>query len=145
MDRERIIIEEFGGVIPYHEVFYIRCIALAAGKGIEAFEWYRHLIAHDADAALTVFELQEALSHAAAVSRFFWPASSVMLAAARGLRLRDAFGMAESNPLADRRLRNAIEHFDERLDRFLTGDPTGYLFDLLIDDQLSPTSRQHIF
>ena len=33
-----------------------------------------------------------------------------------------------SSPLEDRELRNALEHFDERLDDFLLKDPVGYFF-----------------
>ena len=32
-----------------------------------------------------------------------------------------------------RELRNAIEHFDERLDKFLSDFPVGYIFDALVD------------
>ncbi len=35
--------------------------------------------------------------------------------------LRQIFDVTESSPLYDKKLRNALEHFDERLDMYLEG------------------------
>jgi hypothetical protein len=50
------------------------------------------------------------------------------LAAARGERLRRAFNLTDESPLKSRSLRNAFEHLDERLDKFLLSDIVGYFF-----------------
>jgi len=43
--------------------------------------------------------------------------------------------LTDSSPLKDRRLRNALEHFDEKLDEYLLLNDTGYFFPTpLIDD-----------
>jgi hypothetical protein len=70
--------------------------------------------------------IQEAVGHAAAVSRFFWPVAGPKREPAplkkvrdlRGQRLRNAFVITDESPLANRSLRNAWEHFDERLDAY---------------------------
>lgn len=36
--------------------------------------------------------------------------------------------MTEGSPLFDRELRNALEHFDERLDKYLASGLVGYVF-----------------
>jgi hypothetical protein len=42
--------------------------------------------------------------------------------------------VGEDDPLFEVRLiRNAVEHFDERLDRFCTRDPLGTIFDLIVE------------
>ena len=56
----------------------------------------------------------EFASHAASASRMLWP--STKQARSRGAMLRQILGIANDHPLACRRLRNTLEHFDERLD-----------------------------
>lgn len=65
-------------------------------------------------------ELQNVILHAGALSRFFFPprdrGKGASLSAARAAKLRRAFQVEAGSPLEDRRLRNEIEHFEERLD-----------------------------
>jgi hypothetical protein len=80
--------------------------------------------------------VQEGLTHAAALSRFFWPSKQGgLLAAARGERLREDFNLGKGSPLQQRNLRNTFEHFDEQLDRFFLDWPIGCVFvnDEIID------------
>lgn len=65
-------------------------------------------------------QLRLALHYSASVSRVFWPSDAS--AAARGTHLRQLAGLPSSCPI-DRRLRNHIEHLDERLDRWTTVSP----------------------
>lgn len=132
MNYAQAIVADFGGIVPYHEILYIRAIEFAAAKARDAFAEFESRLAALAAAELIVFELQEALSHAAAVSRFFWPASTSVLSQARGSKIRTAFAIGDDHPLRSRELRNAIEHFDERLDGFLAIDPMGEIFDLVV-------------
>jgi len=71
-------------------------------------------------------ELQNIVVQGAALSRYFWPVRKAH--EERGKHLREAFGMSEGNPLQARDLRNAIEHFDERLDNYLGSGVVGYVF-----------------
>ena len=50
------------------------------------------------------------------------------LAKARAAKLRAAFGMDYDSPLRTRRLRDALEHFDERLDAYLLALDAGMVF-----------------
>lgn len=127
-----LLISQYGGILPFHEVFYIRAVGFAACKGLDAFDAFAEAL-KGSSGILAIFELQEALAHAGAVSRFFWPSMGTRdtpagrHAKARGEKLRNAFGITETHPLHSRSLRNAIEHFDERLDDFLQRDPYGTL------------------
>jgi len=92
--------------------------------------------------------ITEALTHAAALSRFFWPVGNAgALAAARAAKLRTAFGLSESSALYGRDLRNALEHFDERLDQYLLEDHVGYFFPspIIGDSRMAEDQLGHIF
>lgn len=133
--RVSILTDQYGGISPTHEVFYIHSIMYVARAANEAFERFsdavvRHFSSDEQAAsyeATIVASVQEALTHAAALSRFFWPVSRAKIVDARAVKLRTAFRMDKS-ALHDRRLRNALEHFDERLDDFLIADPSGTFF-----------------
>ena len=72
--------------------------------------------------------LQEVLGHTAAISKYFWPARKGALYAQRGQQLRTVYGIDDTSPLQNREVRNAIEHFDERLDKFMKSFPTGTIY-----------------
>jgi hypothetical protein len=72
--------------------------------------------------------IQEVLTLSAALSRFFWPPTKNKLSLARGENLRSTFAIDESNPLGERKLRNALEHYDEYLDSFLLQYRVGHFF-----------------
>ena len=48
--------------------------------------------------------------------------------------LRAMFDLDESSVLKDREIRNALEHFDERLDEFLLQETAGHFFPTAIVD-----------
>jgi hypothetical protein len=62
-------------------------------------------------------ELQSYVTFAGALARYFWPSRKKYETRAAFLRKR--FGIDDSNPLANKDLRNGLEHFDERLDEYL--------------------------
>jgi len=124
------------GIHPPFEAFYIEAMlwhTASAGQSIEdVSKWLRHV--HDDDERAlelpknALFErLQNILHQAGCVSRYFFPVGQKVkpLHAERGARLREAFLVAADNPLADRDLRNAFEHFDERLDRYIADHQVG--------------------
>lgn len=130
-----------------YEAFYIEALAYCAGRARSAFERFDRALAEGKDQATIVATAHEALSHVAALSRYFWPASKKSLHVARAKKLRDSLELDESSPLADRGLRNALEHFDERLDIFLLQDLVGYMFPgpLIGDASLNDDALGHIF
>lgn len=139
------MIKEYAGILPFHEAFYIRSIGLAALRGVEGFDRFRHGIGSRTDSVRLIYELQTALTHAAAVSRFFWPASRDALSTARAARLRFGYDVGDNDPLANRDLRNAIEHFDERLDQFLATNPMGPIVDMVFgDNRLANEQLGHV-
>lgn len=148
-EREALIAREYHGIYPAYEAFYIQSIIYAAERSDAAFERFDEAVAAHLPPTLIVATVQEALTHAGALSRFFWPMKKKenVLTVARGIRLRDAFALDETSALKWRRLRNAFEHFDEDLDRFLLDDRAGCFFPSpLVDDQaLTDDSIGHIF
>ncbi len=68
--------------------------------------------------------LHSLLTHAANISRLLFPTrTSDRYAQRRGKRLRVLLGVRDDSPIADRSLRNHLEHYDERLDRWAQNNP----------------------
>lgn len=146
--REGAVIETCQGIQPMFEAFYLEALAYAAGRADAAFDRFSEALGTDRTGAEIVATVHEALAHAAALSRFFWPAGNAgALAAARATKLRAAFGLSESSALYGRDLRNALEHFDERLDQYLLEDHVGYFFPSPIvgDSRMAEDQLGHIF
>ena len=68
-------------------------------------------------------ELQNMVLQAGALSRYFWPVRKAHHA--RGQHLRESFALDDTSPLHNRDLRNAMEHFDERLDAYVGAGVAG--------------------
>jgi hypothetical protein len=66
---------------------------------------------------------------------------------ARADKLRKAFGLTSNCLLKDRRLRDLLEHFDERLDRYLVSHDSGYFFPgaMVGDSELADDPAGNIF
>ena len=147
-DREGMIIREYSGIFPAYEAFYIHSIIYAAERSEAAFQRFDDAVVEKRAAASVVATIQEALAHASALSRFFWPVKKdSALAKARGSRLRVAFAVDDSSALKWRKLRNSFEHFDEDLDRFLLHDLSGCFFPapLVGDQMLAQEAAGNIF
>jgi hypothetical protein len=156
--RAEIVARDCAGIVPYFEVMFLHSMLYASGRSLESFERFARLEDPRDDPEYAASVIQEAVGHAAAVSRFFWPAAARKrepealrkLRDLRGQRLRAAFVITDESPLASRNLRNAWEHFDERLDRYqlqtdsgillpgclienhgIADDPAGYTFKVL--------------
>jgi len=92
----------------------------------------------------TLNHLQNIIGQGAALSRYFWPVRKGH--ERRGEHLRKAFGVTHENPLRSRDLRNAMEHFDEKLDQYLSTGVVGnilpqYFGPLITNDGVS----NHVF
>lgn len=99
---------------------------------------------HDADPEAVLNEIQNIIVQGAAVSRYFWPVREKH--AARGYELRKIYGLTEESPLRARDLRNAIEHFDERLDEYLSRGVVGNIYPHYIGPELAKDGvPQHYF
>jgi hypothetical protein len=144
--REEIVIRDYGGILPQCEAFYLHSIVYAADRTMDAFMRFSAAVTAGKADILVVATIQESLAHAAALSRFFWP-SKGKLRDARGAKLRAAFNVNEDSPLTERSLRNALEHFDERLDEFLLENDTGHFFPdpMVGDHKLADDPAARIF
>lgn len=145
-ERESLVVRSCG-ILPMYEAFYIEALLYCAGRASSAFLRFDQALTQGQDQASVVATAHEALSHVAALSRYFWPASKKPLHVARAKKLREALAIDDTSLLADRGLRNALEHFDERLDIFLLQDLTGYMFPgpLVGEASLNDDVLGHIF
>lgn len=135
--RAKIVVEQYNGVLPQFKAFYVHSILYAATQAEKAFKRYELAVEGNHAPEIIFSEVQEALLHSAALSRFFWPAGKGgPLSDARGANLRKGFDLDDNSPLKDRQLRNAFEHFDEDLDRFLLENDVGCFFP-------SPMNAEH--
>lgn len=147
-ERAALIIQDYGGILPYHEAFYIASIIYSAERADAAFRRFERTLQNSEETSQTMAAVQEALTYAGALSRFFWPMNSKNeIAVSRGQKLREAFELHDTSALRNRELRNAFEHFDERLDGYLTQDHVGYFFPAAkVDDHaLADDKIGHIF
>lgn len=101
-----MIVEQYDGIHPPFEAFYIQSIIYAANRSDAAFEAFDQATAERMPSDLVFAMIQEALTHAGALSRFFWPVrKDDPLAVARGAKLRKAFNLNDMSPLRSRALR----------------------------------------
>jgi hypothetical protein len=156
MDRRAsLVVEQFDGIYAPYEAFYIRSIMYSSGRARDAFVRFEVARAVRNGADNQVSAVHEALGHAASLSRFFWPSGAggsaspalKRLKQARGAKLRTAFEVRHDSPLRSRRLRDGLEHFDERLDSFVLTVDAGYFFPdpLVGDSELADEPAGHIF
>ncbi len=161
MDRDEIerlavvVSTEFQGIAPQCKAFYFHSIHYSAGRCLDSFDRYEKLAIADASPDLLICVIQEAVGHAAALSRYFWPSLMANksqpnirgLTEKRGDKLRELFGLADISPLYNRDLRNAWEHFDERLDLYLLKNDAGCFFpaSILGSHSLADDPIGHIF
>ena len=153
--RAKLVTEDYEGIIPYCEAFYLLSIHYTAGRCLESFDNYEHLKDQDVNPDYLISIVQEAVGHAAALSRYFWPSpfgkknqeNLKQLKKKRGEKLRRSFGLKKESPLYNRDLRNAWEHFDERLDFYLLENDTGMFFPTCVIDshELADDPSGHIF
>lgn len=153
--RAKLVVDDYDGILPCCEAFYIHSIIYSAGRCLESFDRYLQLKKEDISPEYLICIIQEAVGHAAALSRYFWPSPSGkkkepnqrLLKEARGEKLCKAFGLDHTSSLYNRDLRNAWEHFDERLDIYLLQNDAGYFFpNCLVDSHaLADDPVGHIF
>ena len=138
---------ESGKIIwPPYEAFYIQSMLFnseSATQSIETFKAVLHDISESSpedslsepSCHYVLDQLQNVVLHAASLSRYFWPVRQGH--EWRGAYLRNVFAMSDQSPLKSRELRNAIEHFDERLDKYLENGIVGYI----LPEYVGPVSK----
>lgn len=122
---------------PLYEAFYIQSMLFNSTSAVRSIARLHNIFEKlppqpteaDVDklpSKVILDELQNMVGQAGALSRYFWPVRKSFKA--RGVFLREIFSMSEESPLFCRDLRNALEHFDERLDAYFSGDVVGCFF-----------------
>ncbi|MFL7963229.1 hypothetical protein ACEI36_13440 [Pseudomonas kielensis] len=119
---------------PPAKIFYIHSMLFATNSAMQSFdvlnaefEGVEGDVIFEQVGALNFSKildgLQNVVLQAGVISKYFWPIRSSHHW--RGHALREAFGISDDHPLKSRSLRDAIEHFDERLDRYLEHEVIG--------------------
>ena len=145
--RAKQVVRDYSGILPPYRAFYIESILYASGRSIAAFSRFSAAVEVIASDTEIVASAHEALGHAAALSRLFFSSDKIPLAHARASTLRKIFSVGDNSPLADRELRNALEHFDERLDAYLLHEIAGVVLPgpIVDDADLADEELGHVF
>jgi hypothetical protein len=131
-------------IFPPFEAFYIEMLlwhATSAKASIETVNRWIDLVRADDKKALELEKpqlfghLQNVVQQAGAISRYFWPSKpgTNSIHENRAIRLRAGFQVGAASPLKLRGLRNGLEHFDERLDLYLTQNVVGEFIPEYVD------------
>lgn len=94
---------------------------------------------------LLLDSLHNIINNASALSKYFWPVRKKDLYVRRGDFLREKFQIENENPLREREVRNAIEHFDERLDDFTTTPIVGVIHPYYVGRKLNNEVQSFVF
>ncbi|KGF73882.1 hypothetical protein DO97_05845 [Neosynechococcus sphagnicola sy1] len=129
--------QEESPIWPPYEAFYIQSMLFNSASAVRSILRLEAIFgklperptAEDVDGLPTrivLNELQNMVVQAGALSRYFWPVRPEYKS--RGQVLRQCFAMTDESPLFNRDLRNAIEHFDERIDKYFARGAVGCFF-----------------
>jgi hypothetical protein len=109
--RAHLIAIECDGIQPGYVAFYVEAIYYAAERAVAAFQRFTDCVQRGKSSSEIVASVHEALGHAAALSRFFFPVEKKALPRARAARLRQIFTVDNGSALQDRDLRNRAGEF----------------------------------
>lgn len=150
MDNTADTIDEYGGIQPPHLAFYMEAIRFNTEAAMSSIDFVAKFIESTQKAegnyemtgelqTQILDHLQNMLSHAAALSRYFWPPKPGQnrIHVKRAETLRRKFNLEDDCALKNRNLRNHLEHFDEKLDNYLWAAPVvGYVFPAYVGGEL---------
>ncbi|NGZ19393.1 hypothetical protein G6Z94_19210, partial [Vibrio aestuarianus] len=112
---------------------------------------YRQKLTVGSWAVMAVIYYVAMISHQGLIRifpRYLWPSKSGenSIHKKRALKLRQALEITDDSPLKNRKLRNQMEHFDERLDNYLAQDIVGEFIPAYVDfEPLNVGHPVHIF
>lgn len=143
---------------PMCEVFYLESMLFNSRSALTSFQRISDLLAagqwatDDSETESHWDEmldaLQNAVSRGAALARYLWPVRDGKSDEhkRRGSLLRQAFAVNEESSLRRKNLRDTLEHFDERLDRYLASGIAGHILPSYVG--YAPANRDiplHVF
>ncbi|GAB3587731.1 hypothetical protein [Calidifontibacter terrae] len=131
---------------------YLQEIIQQASAGVLAAQATFHSALGSQSAGALFHNARGVANASAMVSKLLWPSSPrrgegedaaqfqrrKALAQVRGPELRELLEVAEDSPLQNRRVRDAVEHFDERLDRRLSSPDRN-----IMRDSVGPPNMIH--
>lgn len=143
-----------------HQAFYVQSMLFNTASALQSYDKASKYVKAISEGKIGPQDrkdelldcLQNLVNQGGAISRYFFPASDSPRGATpeqkgmhkkRGAYLRKVFGVDDGSPLKDRGLRNAVEHFDERLDLYLESGIVGHIFPSLILEEPEETEVPH--
>lgn len=142
--------DDFKIWFPY-EVFYIESMLTITRTAMADQSILRTIIediknGKEFDRNVLIDVVQNTVTHAASISRYFWPSRKEKIHKKRGERLKEALQIIDSNPIKNRDVRNFIEHFDENLDNYLQSGISGQVIPLYVGPrQQGDNAPRHFF
>ena len=125
----------------YESMLYIAKSAVAAVEELnEAVKVWNQLQTdeeHDQIEPSSILDpAQAVVTQAGLLSKFFWPPreKKKSVHAKRARFLRQEFSVDDSSPLKSRDLRDRLEHFDEKLDLYLSEGIVGHILPAAVGD-----------
>lgn len=136
MTELKQFIDEYSGIQPPHLAFYMESIRFSSRAAMNSIDHLVRFINMTNETkgqyemtselqTVILDHLQNIFSHAAVLSRYFWPSKPGKdnLHQKRAEVLRAKFNLNNNSPLKNRMLRNQLEHLDENLDNYLWSKP----------------------
>lgn len=110
----------------YHLTWYMQEISMHAyGAEVDAKRIFELLDRHETiQSRLVWFHLASLLSHAGMISKLASPISRDAAANARGAALKAALSVEATSEILPRNARDNTEHFDERIDNWVSANAT---------------------
>jgi len=142
-------IEDYKIWSPY-EIFYIESMfSIARGAMMEVGVFHEIIRGIGAgtfeNRDMLLDSVQNFITYSASLARYFWPSNKDKIHRLRGERLREAFQIDENSVLKDKKLRNFIEHFDEKLDTYLSKGMFGNIIPTYVGLKKNTTEVDHFF
>lgn len=117
------------GIYSLYEVFYIECILSASKSAIDSFEEIDFILSDSKlfnNVGLKIIDLSEnIINKAGIISKYFYPLRKLRIHKLRAEKLRESYHIDEFSVFNDKEFRDHIEHFDEKLDKFLQSSLIG--------------------
>ncbi|TGD59136.1 hypothetical protein [Flavobacterium humi] len=130
-----------------HEIFYIESLlsitrTILSEKNVVVTVLDQIQEGDYENGKILIDAVQNICTQAALISKFFWPVSRTKIHKGRGKRLREAYGIHEQNCLKDKQVRNFIEHFDEKLDLYLSEFTAGTIIPIYVGPRIDMEAKQ---
>ena len=137
IEKEKNSDEINTSIEPAHEILYYYSVLYTAECSVRAFELYECLLrTKNTDPIQLVSAIQEAIGHAGSLAFYFWnnggnPRQSAKIQEyikQRSKHLKKIFKLDDSSAIKNRAIRNTFEHFDEKIDIFLSETMAGTFY-----------------